>query len=178
MIPFSALHWNYYPVLWRVPQVLLDISAHYPWAMGMLLGNVHPSELERLDKPCVRAGIELATIRSSVDNSDHSANSSLVWLDVHSTFKRRLIVYCVGWLLSWKLKFIIHQFLLTLETVTPFLLNSGAISLVDKKSVILSRKILFNRANLNSELLPLPVILTFTPDAPLATLSDSLQKEW
>ena len=64
MILFSALHWNYYPVLGRVTQVLLDILAHYPWAMGMLLGDVHPSELERLDKPCARARIELATTRS------------------------------------------------------------------------------------------------------------------
>ena len=62
--------------IWRVTQVLLDILAHYPWAMGVLLGDVHPSELERLDKHCTRARIELATIRSPVDNSDHSANSS------------------------------------------------------------------------------------------------------
>ena len=44
--------------------------------MGVLIGDVHPSELERLDKPCARAGIELATIRSLVDNSEPSANSS------------------------------------------------------------------------------------------------------
>ena len=56
--------------------MLQDIIAHYPWAMGVLLGDVHPSELERLDKPFARARIELATIRSSVDNSDHLANSS------------------------------------------------------------------------------------------------------
>ena len=23
------------------------ITAHYPWAMGLLLGDVHPAELER-----------------------------------------------------------------------------------------------------------------------------------
>ena len=56
--------------------MLLDISAQYLWAMGVLPGDVHPSELERLDKPCARARIELATIRLSVDNSDHSVNSS------------------------------------------------------------------------------------------------------
>ena len=43
--------------------------------MGVLLGDVHPSELERLDKACARVGIELATIRSSVDNSGNSAYS-------------------------------------------------------------------------------------------------------
>ena len=57
--------------------MLLDISAHYPWAMGVLLGDVHPSELERLDKPCARVRIELATVKSSVDNSDHSAKSKI-----------------------------------------------------------------------------------------------------
>ena len=56
--------------------MLLDISAHNPWAMGVLLGDVHPSELEIFDKPCARARVELATIRSSVDNSNHPANSS------------------------------------------------------------------------------------------------------
>ena len=56
--------------------MLLDISAHHNWAMDVLLGDVHPSELERFDKPCARARFELATIRSSVDNSDHSVNSS------------------------------------------------------------------------------------------------------
>ena len=34
--------------------------------MPMLLGDVHPSELERLNKSCARARIELATIGSSV----------------------------------------------------------------------------------------------------------------
>ena len=43
--------------------------------MGEVPGDLHPSEMERLDKPCTRARIELATIRSSVENSDHSANS-------------------------------------------------------------------------------------------------------
>ena len=42
----------------------------------MLLGDDHPSEQERLDKPYARARIELMTIRSSVDNSDHFTNSS------------------------------------------------------------------------------------------------------
>ena len=40
--------------------------------MGVLLGDVHPSELESLDKLCASVRIEHATIRSSVDNSDHS----------------------------------------------------------------------------------------------------------
>ena len=29
--------------------MLLDISGHYPWAMGVLLGDVHPFEQERLN---------------------------------------------------------------------------------------------------------------------------------
>ena len=68
MILFSALHWNYYPVLWRVTQVLLDISAHYPWTMGMLLGDIHPSELERLDKPCAEreSNLWLLDLQSTV----------------------------------------------------------------------------------------------------------------
>ena len=57
MILFSALHWNYYPVLWRVTQVLLDISAHYPWAMGVLLGDVHLSEQERLNNLVPQRGL-------------------------------------------------------------------------------------------------------------------------
>ena len=52
------------PVLGRVTQVLLDILAYYHWTMAVLLGDFHPSELERLDKPCGRAILELATIRS------------------------------------------------------------------------------------------------------------------
>ena len=70
MILFSALHWNYYLVLGRITQVLLDIEVHYHWAMGVLLGGFHPPELD----PCPRARIEPATIRSSVDNSDHLTN--------------------------------------------------------------------------------------------------------
>ena len=33
--------------------MLLSILAHYPWALGVLLGDVHPSELERLDEHCL-----------------------------------------------------------------------------------------------------------------------------
>ena len=51
--------------------------ALYPRAMGVLLGDVHPSELDRLTKPFGRVRIELETIRSSVDNSDHSVKSSI-----------------------------------------------------------------------------------------------------
>ena len=40
------------------------ISTHYPSTMGMLLSDVHPSEMERLDKPSARARLELATARS------------------------------------------------------------------------------------------------------------------
>ena len=58
--------------------MLLDLQAHYPWAMGVLLGDDHPSELETLDKLSARATIELATTKSSVDNSDHLVNSSVV----------------------------------------------------------------------------------------------------
>ena len=70
--------------------MLLDILAHYPWAMGVLLGGAHHSEQERLDKPCARVRIELATIKSSVDNSDHSANSyTLGYIKNYGLFKSR-----------------------------------------------------------------------------------------
>ena len=54
------------------------MDEHYPLAiyMAVLLGDVHHFELERLDKPCARARIELATIRSSVDNSEEVAKLS------------------------------------------------------------------------------------------------------
>ena len=60
----------------QVTQALLEISAHYPWVMGVLHGDIHPSVQKILDKHCGRSRIELATIISSIDNSDHSANSS------------------------------------------------------------------------------------------------------
>ena len=41
------------------------ITAHYPWAIGLLHGDVNLSELERLDKPCATVGLgrELMIIR-------------------------------------------------------------------------------------------------------------------
>ena len=57
IIIFSALYWNYYPVHGRVTQVLIDISAHYPWAMGVLLGDIHLSELERLNNLAPQRGL-------------------------------------------------------------------------------------------------------------------------
>ena len=33
------------------------ITAHYPWAMGMFLGDAHPFGLERLDKTCAPVGL-------------------------------------------------------------------------------------------------------------------------
>ena len=53
-----------------------SIRAHYPWAMGLLLGDVHLSELERLDKPCATVVCELAIIRFTVNDISHSAISS------------------------------------------------------------------------------------------------------
>ena len=44
--------------------------------MGLLLGDVHLSELERLDKPCATVGRELAIIRFAVNDTSHSAISS------------------------------------------------------------------------------------------------------
>ena len=41
--------------------------------MGLLLGDVHLSELERLDKPCATVGRELAIIRFAVNDTSHSA---------------------------------------------------------------------------------------------------------
>ena len=38
--------------------MLLDISAHYPWAMGVLLGDVHPSEQERLNNLVPQQGLK------------------------------------------------------------------------------------------------------------------------
>ena len=61
---------------WRVTQVMLDISAHYPWAMGLFLGDVHLSELKRVDKPCAIVKLERLTIRSSVKDAAHSVISS------------------------------------------------------------------------------------------------------
>ena len=67
--------------------MLLDILAHYPWAMGVLLGDIHLSALEILDKPSARTRIELAT---SVDNSDHLVYSSPIFL-VFSTLPEFII---------------------------------------------------------------------------------------
>ena len=64
------------PALGKVTQVQLNISTHYLWDMGVLLGDVHISEQERLDKLCATVRIEPTTIRSSFNNSNHSANSS------------------------------------------------------------------------------------------------------
>ena len=50
--------------------MLLDILAHYPLAMGSLLGEVHLSELEILYKPCATARLERPTIRSSVQDNN------------------------------------------------------------------------------------------------------------
>ena len=47
------------------------ITVHYPWAIGLLLGDAHLLELQRLDKP------HLTIIRISVDGTSHSAISSL-----------------------------------------------------------------------------------------------------
>ena len=44
--------------------------------MGLLLGDVHLSELERLDKPCLTVGRELVIIRFTVNDTRHSAISS------------------------------------------------------------------------------------------------------
>ena len=44
--------------------------------MGLLLGDVHLSELERLDKPCATVGRELVIIRFAVNDTSHSAISS------------------------------------------------------------------------------------------------------
>ena len=44
--------------------------------MGLLLGDDHLSELERLDKPCATVGRELAIIRFAVNDTSHSAISS------------------------------------------------------------------------------------------------------
>ena len=51
-------------------------TAYYPWAMGLLLGDVHLSELERLDKPCATVGRKLAIIRFAINDTRHSAISS------------------------------------------------------------------------------------------------------
>ena len=86
-------------VLWRVTQVPLDTLAHYPFAMGLLLGDFHISELERLDKPCGKVRIEPAAIRSSVDNYGHWANSSYIhgWkIDTANQIGFiRLIIICI-----------------------------------------------------------------------------------
>ena len=44
--------------------------------MGVHLGDVHPSELERLDMPCATARLERPTIRSSVQEAANSTISS------------------------------------------------------------------------------------------------------
>ena len=54
-------------------QVLLEISAYNSNAIGLLLGNIHPSELEKVDKPSATARIEPTIIISSVDTTSHSA---------------------------------------------------------------------------------------------------------
>ena len=37
--------------------MLLGILAHYPWAMGVLLGDIHLSELERLNNLAPQQGL-------------------------------------------------------------------------------------------------------------------------
>ena len=50
------------------------ITAYYPLAMGLLLGDVHLSELERLNKPCASVGRELTT--PSTQPSHHHTNTT------------------------------------------------------------------------------------------------------
>ena len=44
------------------------IPGQFPWAMSLLLGDVHHSELETLDKHCLTVEREIMTIRSPVNH--------------------------------------------------------------------------------------------------------------
>ena len=48
----------------------------HDWAIGLFLGDVHLSELERLNKACATARLERPTIRCSVKDPAQSAISS------------------------------------------------------------------------------------------------------
>ena len=52
------------------------ISVNYPWAMGLLHGDVHLFELETLDKPCTMVGHKLTIFRFKVGDTSHSTISS------------------------------------------------------------------------------------------------------
>ena len=59
-----------YIILLKITIIILEqsaatISAQYFWAMGLLLDDVYPSELERLDKSCATVGPELTIIKFS-----------------------------------------------------------------------------------------------------------------
>ena len=59
---------NYHhPRLYTSNPSAATITTHYPWATGLLLSDVHLSELERLDKLCARF---------AVDDTSHSVISS------------------------------------------------------------------------------------------------------
>ena len=60
----SALYFEIITRTWTSNPSAANILAYYHWAMVVLIGDFHPSELERLDKPCGKARLELATIRS------------------------------------------------------------------------------------------------------------------
>ena len=47
------------------------ISAYYSWDMGLLHGDVHLSELERLDKPCATMGHDLYSTILATQLSHH-----------------------------------------------------------------------------------------------------------
>ena len=50
-----ALQITIIPIFRRVTSAA-TITAHHTWAMCLFLGDVHLSELERLDKPCATVG--------------------------------------------------------------------------------------------------------------------------
>ena len=61
----------YYPYHYTSNPTASTISAQYSWTMCvLLLGNVDPSKLERLDKLCDLMGRELMIIRFSVNDTN------------------------------------------------------------------------------------------------------------
>ena len=85
----------------------VTISVHYSWATGLLLGDFHLSELERLDKPRAKVGRELTPFKTLVDDETHLAISSLSSVDVIflTLFIQRTINFHSCWLVIYSEKF-------------------------------------------------------------------------
>ena len=83
---------NYhYPRLWANNLSVATTTAHYPWDMGLLLGDVHLSELKRWDKPCAMYDYQILSQRHYplshlITNLIKASILSLIIMIIHKLF--------------------------------------------------------------------------------------------